>query len=104
MLLCRMVGLGQDPLPAVSPARLHHQLLPNAVAAEAWSTKAANFTVGQDVVTALERRKHEVAASDWGAVCQVIAVNPETGALISVSRSAQGWRPSRKLMGVSERF
>lgn len=94
MLHCRMVGLGQDPLPAVSSARLHHQLLPNTVAAEAWSTKAANFTLGQDVVTALERRKHEVAASDWGAVCQVIAVNPETGALISVSDPRKDGAPA----------
>ena len=90
----RLVGLGQDPLPAVSAARLHHQLLPNTVAAEAWGTEASNFTVGQDVVTALKRRGHEVVASDWGAVCQAIAVNPETGALISVSDPRKDGAPA----------
>lgn len=31
---CRLLALGQDPLEAISHARLHHQLLPNQVAAE----------------------------------------------------------------------
>ncbi len=91
---CRMVALGQDPLPAVSTARLHHQLLPDTVAAEAWGSEAASFIVGQDVVTALERRKHEVVTSDWGAVCQAIAVNPETGVLTSVSDPRKDGAPA----------
>ena len=78
----------------MSAARLHHQLLPDTVAAEAWGSAASNFTVGQDIVTALERRKHEVVASDWGAVCQVIAVNPETGAVISVSDPRKDGAPA----------
>ncbi len=31
---CRLLALGQDPLQAVSGARLHHQLLPDLVRAE----------------------------------------------------------------------
>lgn len=35
--VCRLLALGQDPLQAVSGARLHHQLLPDLVRAEHWN-------------------------------------------------------------------
>ena len=41
--LLRVLVLGQDPLAAVAGARLHHQLIPNAVYAEDWATTGAEF-------------------------------------------------------------
>lgn len=37
---CRLLALGQDPLQAVSGARLHHQLLPDLVRAEHWNVSS----------------------------------------------------------------
>lgn len=89
-----MVALGQDPLLAVSAARLHHQLLPDNVAAESWSTARSNFTVEQDTVAALQKRGNSVLATDWGAVCQAIAVNPESSVLTSVSDPRKDGAPA----------
>ena len=44
----RLMAMGQDPLEAVSGARLHHQLLPDVVRAERWSvtnTRGPSFNV-----------------------------------------------------------
>ena len=38
--VCRLLALGQDPLQAVSGARLHHQLLPDLVRAEHWNVSS----------------------------------------------------------------
>ena len=39
-MICRLLALGQDPLQAVSGARLHHQLLPDLVRAEHWNVSS----------------------------------------------------------------
>ena len=79
---------------AVSSARLHHQLLPDHAFAESWSTAASNFTVAEDVTAALRKRGNEVVATDWGAVCQAIVVNPENGVLTSVSDPRKDGAPA----------
>ncbi len=71
---CRIVALAQDPLVAVSSARLHHQLLPDTVAAEEWHTAGANFSTPASTLSALRRRGHNVTATDWGAACQLVVV------------------------------
>ncbi len=38
--VCRLLAMGQDPLQAVSGARLHHQLLPDLVRAEHWNVSS----------------------------------------------------------------
>ena len=52
MVLCRLLAMGQDPLQAISHARLHHQLLPDRVRAEHWNV--TNTTGPSFMVSAAE--------------------------------------------------
>ena len=46
----RLVAYGEDPLVAVSAARLHHQLLPDIVAAEDESSGGLSIRVDPQTV------------------------------------------------------
>ena len=52
VVLCRLLAMGQDPLQAISRARLHHQLLPDRVRAEYWNV--TNTTGPSFMVAAAE--------------------------------------------------
>ena len=49
-MVCRMVEFGDDPLVAVSLPRLHHQLFPDNVAAEEWSSGGLSVHVDHETV------------------------------------------------------
>lgn len=89
-----MLALGQDPLAAISSPRLHHQLLPDTVAAEAWNSTGSSFVVSSETVAALRRRGHQVSPSDWGAVCQAVVINPETDVLTAASDPRKDGAPA----------
>jgi gamma-glutamyltranspeptidase len=86
--------MSQDPLLAVSSARLHHQLLPNNVAAEEWQTASTNFSTPASILAALRRRGHNVTQTDWGAACQLIVIDSESSSLTSVSDPRKDGAPS----------
>jgi len=86
--------MAQDPLVAVSSARLHHQLLPNSVAAEEWHTASTNFSTPASTLAALRQRGHNVTATDWGAACQLIVVDAGSGGLTSVSDPRKDGAPA----------
>ena len=62
------MALGQDPLQAVSGARLHHQLLPDLVRAEHWNvtnTTGPSFMVSNAEV---EVQRHTLCLTHAAAV------------------------------------
>lgn len=86
--------MGDEPLIAVAEPRLHHQLLPNIVYAESWNTSSSTFSTPEAVREVLRKRGHVVVPSDWGAVCQLIAVDPETATLAAVSDPRKDGAPA----------
>ena len=94
LFACRLVAEGQEPLAAIALPRLHHQLLPETVFAEQWSTPSASFDVAENVLEALKQRGHSVVSTDTGAVCQVVAVDPDTGTLTAASDPRKDGAPS----------
>ncbi|KAK9819607.1 hypothetical protein WJX72_000222 [[Myrmecia] bisecta] len=79
--ISRVAALGWDPLAAVAGARLHHQLIPQQLAAENWTAGALSLQYGAARLEALQRRGHDVTATDWGAVTQMITVSSEDSSL-----------------------
>ena len=86
--------MAQDPLVAVSSARLHHQLLPHVVSAEEWHTASSNFSTPAATLAALRGRGHHVTTTDWGAACQLVVVDPTSGGLTSVSDPRKDGAPA----------
>ena len=76
-----MIVQGQAPLAAIDAPRLHHQLLPDTVVAEQWSS----FNTPNSTISVLESRGHNVSFTDWNAAMQAIVVDPTTRTLVSAA-------------------
>ena len=92
--VCRLIAYGQQPLAAVTSARLHHQLYPDTVAAESWQASGVQYLTSNSTIAALRSRGHNVTLSNWGAVSQVILVDSSTRTLISASDPRKDGAPS----------
>jgi gamma-glutamyltranspeptidase/glutathione hydrolase/leukotriene-C4 hydrolase len=96
--LLRLLGLGMDPLEAVSAPRLHHQLLPDIVGAEDWNTswavRPAGFHVAQSVLQGLTDRGHNVSSGAYGAIVQAIMVDTAHNVLIGTSDPRKDGAPA----------
>lgn len=115
-LLYRLLLMGADPLQAIASPRLHSQLLPDVVGAEAHSILGANFYVpgttievsdlaGRPVgektqnilpccLQGLVLRGHDVRQGSYGAVVQAISCDPAHGVLIGASDPRKDGAPA----------
>ena len=73
--LLRVLAYGEEPFSAVAGPRVHHQLVPEMLYAEAWSAGGAAFFYGNETLLGLEGRGHVVVRSAWGATVQAVVVN-----------------------------
>eukprot|EP00891_Asterochloris_glomerata_P008222 jgi/Astpho2/8222/e_gw1.00122.50.1_t len=114
--LIRLLLMGADPLQAIASPRLHSQLLPDVVGAEAHSILGANFYVpgttievsnlaGRPVgektqnilpccLQGLVLRGHDVRQGSYGAVVQAISCDPAHGVLIGASDPRKDGAPA----------
>ncbi|DBB05404.1 TPA: hypothetical protein ACH3X3_010619 [Trebouxia sp. C0006] len=95
--IIRLLALGQDPLQAVSGARLHHQLLPDLVRAEHWNVSSVtgpSFMVTHAEVEGLKARGHNVTEGRYTAVTQAIVVDPDHDTLIGASDPRKDGAPA----------
>lgn len=75
--LLRVLAYGEDAFSAVAGPRVHHQLVPDTLYAEAWSAGGVEFYYENLTLHSLQGRGHEVVPSAWGAVVQAIVADPD---------------------------
>uniref|UniRef100_A0A1D1YP72 Glutathione hydrolase n=1 Tax=Anthurium amnicola TaxID=1678845 RepID=A0A1D1YP72_9ARAE len=93
-----------DPLSAVMAPRIYHQLIPNVVMYENWTTVTGDhFEIPADVRTALQKKGHVLQALAGGTITQLIVHNLEDskahhgvlkGKLTAVSDPRKGGFPA----------
>lgn len=96
-VLLDVLARGASPLEAVEAPRVHHQLTPNKVFAEAQRILGTGEwrNVSDATAEALRRRGHEVTFSDVAtATTQLVTVDLETGRVHAVSDARKGGRPA----------
>ncbi|KAJ6298745.1 hypothetical protein OIU76_019827 [Salix suchowensis] len=91
---------GMDPLHSVLAPRVYHQLIPNVVQYENWTTPyGEHYEVPSNVRTFLRRRGHVLQSLAGGSICQFIFVetskkNKGRGELVGVSDPRKGGFPA----------
>ncbi|KAJ6776909.1 GAMMA GLUTAMYL TRANSPEPTIDASE [Salix koriyanagi] len=91
---------GMDPLHSVLAPRVYHQLIPNVVQYENWTTPyGEHYEVPANVRTFLRRRGHVLQSLAGGSICQFIFVetskkNKGRGELVGVSDPRKGGFPA----------
>ena len=75
--LLRVLAYGEDTFSAVAGPRVHHQLVPETLFAEAWSAGGVEFNYDNSTLRNLETRGHQIVPSAWGAVVQAIVADPD---------------------------
>jgi len=98
-VLARLLLLGQAPLDAVHSPRFHHQLVPDIAHYERPGLvpgfEALEGPVsGAAAVEGLRRRGHDARNWTTYAVCQLVAVDQETGTMHAVSDRRKGGAPA----------
>ncbi|PON33585.1 Gamma-glutamyltranspeptidase [Parasponia andersonii] len=91
-----------DPLSSVMAPRIYHQLIPNVVLYENWTTEFGDhFEVRKHIREALQRKGHVLQGLGGGAICQFIVQDAETskenkllGKLVAVSDPRKGGFPA----------
>lgn len=89
-----MLLLGQDVLSAVGEPRLHHQFLPDSLEYEDWAAGNVSFSYPKAILGYLQARGQNTTATQWGGVCQVIAVDPDSGMLEAASDPRKDGAPA----------
>ncbi|GAV84655.1 G_glu_transpept domain-containing protein, partial [Cephalotus follicularis] len=90
---------GMDPLSSVLAPRVYHQLIPNIVYYENWTTVTGDhFEVPADIRAALIKKGHVLQSLAGGTICQFIVQeleeNTGVGELVGVSDSRKGGFPA----------
>ncbi|KAK7305961.1 hypothetical protein VNO77_43874 [Canavalia gladiata] len=96
---------GLDPFSSVMAPRVYHQLIPNVVYYENWTTVSGDhFELPADIRTALRRKGHTLQSLAGGTICQFIVLDIlessrknkgiEDGKLIAVSDPRKGGLPA----------
>ncbi|XP_062149020.1 glutathione hydrolase 1 isoform X2 [Alnus glutinosa] len=94
---------GMDPLSSVMAPRVYHQLIPNVVYYENWTTVSGDhFEVPADIRVALQKKGHVLLGLAGGTICQFIVQDARTstkenrgaGKLVAVSDPRKGGLPS----------
>jgi gamma-glutamyltranspeptidase len=81
----RVIAYGNQAFEAVAGARLHHQLVPDFLYSERWSSGNVSFSYDQVLLEELEERGNSLQHTRWGAVTQAVVL--ETDA----EEGAQPW-------------
>ncbi|GLU20409.1 hypothetical protein SLE2022_366120 [Rubroshorea leprosula] len=91
-------ALGMDPLSSVMAPRFYHQLIPNTVLYENWTTVIGDhFEVPADIRAALQKRGHVLESLAGGTICQLIVHELDSGSmgeLVAVSDPRKGGFPA----------
>ncbi|KAJ7945350.1 Gamma-glutamyltranspeptidase [Quillaja saponaria] len=93
---------GMDPLSSVFAPRVYHQLIPNMVNYENWTTVIGDhFEVPADIRLALQKKGHGLQSVAGGTICQFVVQdvdaykrNRGTRELIAVSDPRKGGLPA----------
>ncbi|XP_062098352.1 glutathione hydrolase 1-like [Humulus lupulus] len=82
-----------DPLTSVMAPRIYHQLMPNVVNYENWTTVIGDhFEVPAHIREALKKKGHVLQGLNGGTICQFIA--QDVGKLVAVSDPRKGGIPA----------
>ncbi|XP_058096649.1 glutathione hydrolase 1-like isoform X2 [Magnolia sinica] len=95
---------GMDPLSSVMGPRVYHQLIPNVVQYENWTTVSGDhFEVPDEMRAALRKKGHVLQSLSGGTICQFIVHNIESlkavggvisGELTAISDPRKGGFPA----------
>ncbi|MBA0559725.1 hypothetical protein Golob_016674, partial [Gossypium lobatum] len=93
---------GMDPLSSVMAPRIYHQLIPNVVMYENWTTVTGDhFEVSSSIRSDLQKKGHTLRGLAGGAISQFIVHNLEgrkgkgsSGELVAVSDPRKGGIPA----------
>ncbi|RDY07016.1 Glutathione hydrolase 1, partial [Mucuna pruriens] len=94
---------GMDPFSSVTAPRVYHQLIPNVVNYENWTTvNGDHFEVPANIREALKRKGHVLQGLAGGTICQFIVLdilesstkNKGIGKLVAVSDPRKGGFPA----------
>nr|GMC98872.1 gamma-glutamyltranspeptidase 1-like [Ipomoea batatas] len=89
---------GMDPLSSVMAPRYYHQLYPNVLQYENWTTVVGDhFELGADIRLALQNKGHVLSGLAGGTICQFIVQElepPLSGQLVGVSDPRKGGFPA----------
>ncbi|KAG4920169.1 hypothetical protein JHK86_048982 [Glycine max] len=66
---------GMDPFSSVTTPRVYHQLLPNVVNYENWTTLGEHFELPADIREALKSKGHVLKGLAGGTICQFIVLD-----------------------------
>ncbi|KAG6717325.1 glutathione hydrolase 1-like [Carya illinoinensis] len=91
-----------DPLSSVMAPRFYHQLIPNVVYYENWTTVSGDhFEVPADIRAALQKKGHVLQSLSGGTICQFIVQDADglkenggIGKLVAVSDPRKGGFPA----------
>nr|AFK35153.1 unknown [Lotus japonicus] len=94
---------GMDPFSSITAPRVYHQLIPNVVSYENWTTVSGkHIELPSDIREALSSKGHVLQGLAGGTICQFIAVddlehsvkNKGFGKLVAVSDPRKGGFPA----------
>ncbi|XP_075491819.1 glutathione hydrolase 1-like [Primulina tabacum] len=89
---------GMDPLSSVMDPRCYHELIPNVVQFENWTTPIGDhIEVSEQIRAALEKKGHVLQSLAGGSICQFIVQElskSNLGQLIAVSDPRKGGYPA----------
>ncbi|CAK7328280.1 unnamed protein product [Dovyalis caffra] len=98
----KLKAVGMDPLHSVLAPRVYHQLIPNVVQFENWTTPyGEHYEVPAHVRAFLQKRGHVLQSLAGGTICQFILADAETSKknkgrdeLVGVSDPRKGGFPA----------
>ncbi|XP_059432316.1 glutathione hydrolase 1-like [Corylus avellana] len=102
-ILLNHFARGMDPFSSVMAPRVYHQLIPNVVYYENWTTVSGDhFEVPADIRAALRKKGHVLESLAGGTICQFIVQDVRTssnenggaGKLVAVSDPRKGGLPA----------
>ncbi|KAJ8769564.1 hypothetical protein K2173_005167 [Erythroxylum novogranatense] len=86
---------GMDPLSSVLAPRLYHQLVPNVLNYENWTTPYnQHFEVPGDIRAFLEKRGHVLQGLSSGTICQFVVLQDLKAKVVGVSDPRKGGLPA----------
>ncbi|CAL5203858.1 unnamed protein product [Lathyrus oleraceus] len=94
---------GMDPFSSVTAPRVYHQLIPNVVDYENWTTvNGDHFELSADIRASLRSKGHVLQGLAGGTICQLIVsevsehsgINKGIGKLVAVSDPRKGGFPA----------
>ncbi|WJX33801.1 Gamma-glutamyltranspeptidase 1 [Trifolium repens] len=94
---------GMDPFSSVTAPRFYHELIPNVVYYENWTTvNGDHFELSSDIRAALRSKGHVLQGLAGGTICQFIVsntyehsgINKGSGKLVAVSDPRKGGFPA----------